>query len=88
MILHKGRGGDDSSILSSKIGNETPGRSWSTGDEVGSSQSTLKDETTTNASEVGGDLLTIKGEFVEKKCPVYASKYKSVSGVQSTAMSM
>ena len=86
--LLKGSGGDYSFIFGSKIGNETPGRSWSTSDEVGSSQSTLKDETTTNASEVGGDLLTIKGVFVEKKCPVYASKYKSVSGVQSTAMSM
>lgn len=73
-------GGDDSSIFGSRIGNETP-RSWSAGDE-GSSQSTLKDETTTSAgaSEVG-DLLTIRGMFVEKKCPVFASKYKSVSGL-------
>lgn len=76
-------GGDDSSIFGSKIGNETP-RSWSAGEE-GSSQSTLKDETTTstNASEVG-DLLTIRGVFVEKKCPVFANKYKSVSRVKST----
>ena len=73
-------GGDDSSIFGSRIGNETH-RSWSAGDE-GSSQSTLKDETTTSAStsEVG-DLLTIRGVFVEKKCPVFASKYKSVSGI-------
>lgn len=85
--LRKGGTGDDSSIFGSKIGNETPGRSWSTGDE-GSSQFTLKDETTANASEVGGDLLTVRGKFVEKKCPVYASKYKSVSRVQSTSMSV
>jgi vacuolar protein sorting-associated protein 13D len=87
--LRKG-GGDNSSIFGSRIGNDIP-RSWSTGEE-GNSQSTLKDETTatigaTNASEVG-DLLTVKGMFVEKKCPVYASKYKSVSGVKSTAMNI
>ena len=82
------RGGDDSSIFGSKNGNgtlTTTPRSWSVGEEGNSSQSTLKDETTAtsasaNASEIG-DLLTIRGAFVEKKCPAYATKYKSVSGL-------
>ena len=66
-----------SSISGSKIGNETT-KSWSAGEEV-SSQSTLREEST---AEVG-DLLTVNGVFVERQCPVYASKYKSVSWIIS-----
>ena len=73
---------DDSSMFGSRTGNETlsatPG-SW----DVGNSQSTLKDETSAaigGVSEVEG-LLTIKGAFVEEKCPEFASKYNSVSSV-------
>lgn len=79
--LRKGDG-DDSSIFGSKIGGNETSRSWSAGEED-CSQSTLKNESTSGASEVG-DLLTIRGVFVEKKCPLFASKYKSVSGVKST----
>ena len=65
-----------SSILGSKIGNET----MSSED---ASQSTIKEESVlTGTSEVGGDLLTIRGEFVETRCPVFASKYNSVSCVK------
>lgn len=59
----------------SKIGNETT-KNWSAMEET--SQSTLRDESAANVSEAR-DLLTIKGKFVEKRCPVFASKYNSVS---------
>ena len=70
---------DHSSFMSgSKNGNETA-RSWSatTGEEA-ISQSTLREESNASISE-SGDLLTIKGMFVERKCPLFDSKYNSVS---------
>ena len=68
-----------SSILGPEIGNGTAG-SPSMDEKENASQSTIKDESVLSgvSSEVG-DLLTIRGEFVESKCPVFASKYNSVS---------
>ena len=68
-----------SSILGSKIGNETV-ESMSMDEKENASQSTIKEESMLSgvSSEVG-DLLTIRGEFVESRCPVFASKYNSVS---------
>ena len=69
------------SILGSKIGNETR-ESLSTDEKESVSQSTIKEESMlSGASSEVGDLLTIKGEFVDSKCPLFASKYNSVSKV-------